>query len=127
MMPLESTPQEIAQFRHAEGFDRPLWVQFGAYAWNALHGDFGDSLRHGEPALGLTLERVPASAELAFTALALALIVAIPAGIVAAVRRNSLLDLGGATLRADRPEHAGVLACDHADLDLRSSARLVSG
>jgi peptide/nickel transport system permease protein len=93
MMPLESTPAEIARFRHAEGFDRPLWVQFAAFAWNALHGDFGDSLRHGEPALGLTLERVPASAELAFSALVLAVIVAIPAGVVAAVRRNSALDL----------------------------------
>ena len=94
MMPLESTPQEIAQFRHVHGFDRPLIVQFGDFAWHALRGDFGDSLRHGEPALGLTLERVPASAELAFTALALAVIVAIPAGVLAAVRRNSVLDLG---------------------------------
>ncbi|HMD01527.1 MAG TPA: ABC transporter permease [Candidatus Baltobacteraceae bacterium] len=93
MMPLESTQAEIAAFRHAQGFDRPLYVQFAAFAWNALHGDFGDSLRHGEPALSLTLERVPASLELAFTALSLAVIVAIPAGVVAAVRRNSLADV----------------------------------
>lgn len=93
MMPLESTPQEIAQFRHNHGFDRPLWLQFGTFAWSALHGDFGDSLRHGEPALGLALERVPASVELALAAISLAVLVAIPAGILAAVRRNSLLDI----------------------------------
>ena len=93
MMPLESTPQEIAAFRHNHGFDRPLWLQFVTFAWSALRGDFGDSLRHGEPALGLALERVPASVELAVTAMALAVVVAIPTGIVAAVRRNSLLDV----------------------------------
>jgi peptide/nickel transport system permease protein len=93
MMPLESTQAEIAQFRHENGFDRPLVVQFGSFAWNALHGDFGNSLRHGEPALGLALERVPASAELAFSALALALLVAIPAGVLAALERNSFVDV----------------------------------
>jgi ABC-type dipeptide/oligopeptide/nickel transport system permease component len=93
MMPLESTPAEIAAFRHNHGFDRPLWVQFGSFAWAALHGDFGDSLRHGEPALGLALERVPASVELALAAMSLAVVIAIPAGIIAAIRRNSLLDI----------------------------------
>ena len=93
MMPLESTQAEIAQFRHENGFDRPLPVQFASFAWNALHGDFGNSLRHGEPALGLALERVPASAELAFSALALALLVAIPAGVLAALERNSFVDV----------------------------------
>jgi len=93
MMPLESTPAEIAAFRHNHGFDRPLWVQFGAFAWAALRGDFGDSLRHGEPALGLALERVPASVELALAAMTLAVLVAIPAGIIAAIRRNTPIDV----------------------------------
>src|ERR1700680_1374357 len=75
MMPPEATTQQIAEFRHNQGFDRPLWVQFGSFAWAALHGDFGNSLRHGEPALGLALERVPASGELALSALVLAGIV----------------------------------------------------
>ena len=98
MMPLEATRAEIAAFRHAQGFDRPLWVQFASFAWNALHGDFGLSLRHGEPALGLALERVPASAELALTALALAVLVAVPAGTLAAVRRNSVVDVAARLL-----------------------------
>jgi ABC-type dipeptide/oligopeptide/nickel transport system permease component len=93
MMPPEATTQQIAEFRHNQGFDRPLWVQFGSFAWLALHGDFGNSLRHGEPALGLALERVPASVELAFSALALSVVVAVPIGVLAAVRRNSPLDL----------------------------------
>ncbi len=94
MMPLEATADQVAQFRHEEGFDRPLIVQYGTFLWALLHGNFGDSLRHGEPALGLALQRLPASGELALTALTLALLIAIPAGILAAVRRNSLLDLG---------------------------------
>ncbi len=98
MMPLESTQAEIAAFRHVHGFDRPLWVQFLAFAWNALHGDFGESLRHGEPALGLALERLPASAELALCALALAVAVAVPAGVLAAVKRNSALDVAARVL-----------------------------
>jgi peptide/nickel transport system permease protein len=98
MMPLESTQAEIAAFRHAQGFDRPLWVQFASFAWNLLHGNFGLSLRHGEPALGLALERVPASAELAVTALVLAVVVAVPAGTVAAVKRNSALDVAARLL-----------------------------
>ena len=98
MMPLESTQAEIAAFRHAQGFDRPLWVQFASFAWNLLHGNFGLSLRHGEPALGLALERVPASAELAITALVLAVVVAVPAGTVAAVKRNSALDVAARLL-----------------------------
>ncbi|MGP6189739.1 MAG: ABC transporter permease [Vulcanimicrobiaceae bacterium] len=94
MMPLEATADQVAQFRHEEGFDRPLIVQYGSFMWALAHGNFGDSLRHGEPALGLALQRLPASTELALTALALALLVAIPAGILAAVRRNTLLDFG---------------------------------
>jgi peptide/nickel transport system permease protein len=98
MMPLEATADQVAQFRHEEGFDRPLIVQYGTFMWALLHGNFGDSLRHGEPALGLALQRLPASAELALTALALALLIAIPVGILAAVRRNSWLDLGARVL-----------------------------
>ena len=93
MMPPEATTAEIANFRHEHGFDRPLVAQFATFALAVVHGDFGMSLRHGEPALGLALERVPASAELGLAALALALVVAIPAGVVSALRRDSALDL----------------------------------
>lgn len=92
MMPPDATAADIARFRHVQGFDRPLIVQYGDFAWRAIHGDFGDSLRHDEPALGLALERLPATGELSLVALLLAVAVAIPAGIIAATRRNSAAD-----------------------------------
>ena len=92
MMPPDATTEQVAAFRHNQGFDRPLYVQFGTFAWNALHGDFGNSLRQGEPALGLALERAPASIELAVSALLLAIFVAVPIGVLAALKRNSLID-----------------------------------
>jgi peptide/nickel transport system permease protein len=92
MLPPEASQQDVINFRHEYGFDRPVLVQFGDFALHAIRGDFGNSIRHGDPAMGLALERLPATAELAFSALLLAMIVAIPAGIVAAVKRETLVD-----------------------------------
>ena len=94
MLPPEATQQDIAIFRHNAGFDRPLWVQFVAFATQASHLDFGDSLRHGTPALGLALERLPATLELGLAALVIAVGVAVPAGVISAVRPNTPLDFG---------------------------------
>jgi peptide/nickel transport system permease protein len=91
MMPPESTPAEIEAFRHEEGFDRPLIVQFGTFALGALHGDLGESLRHDEPALPLALERLPATVELALAAFVLIVVVAIPAGVVSAARPRGFI------------------------------------
>ncbi len=74
------------------GFDDPFLVQYGRFLYGALRGDFGQSVRHGEPAFDLVMERMPATFELSGAALLIALCLAIPAGIVSAVRRNSLLD-----------------------------------
>ena len=74
------------------GFNDPFLVQYGRFLAGALRGDFGQSIRHGEPAFSLVLERMPATFELAGAALALALCLSVPAGIVSAVRRNSVLD-----------------------------------
>jgi peptide/nickel transport system permease protein len=93
MMPPESTASDLADFRHLHGFDRPLVVQFLAFATGVLRGDFGDSLRHGEPALGLVIARLPASGELALAALLIAVVVAVPTGILAALKRNSTVDV----------------------------------
>jgi len=91
MLPPESTPAEIEAFRHEEGFDRPLIVQFGTFALGALHGDLGQSLRHDEPALGLALERLPATVELALAAFVLVAVIAVPAGVVSAARPRGLI------------------------------------
>lgn len=92
MMPPEASAAEIAAFRHAEGFDRPLPVQFGVFALNVLHGDLGESLRHHEPALGIALERLPATIELAGAAFLLVVLVALPAGVISAIKPRSAWD-----------------------------------
>src|SRR5207249_10323358 len=74
------------------GFTVPSVVQYGRFLSGALRGDFGQSVRHGESAFTLVVERMPATFELAGAALVVALVLAIPAGIVSAVRRNTMLD-----------------------------------
>jgi ABC-type dipeptide/oligopeptide/nickel transport system permease component len=92
MLPLDASAEEIARFRHARGFDDPLPVQYWRFLRGVLRGDFGTSIRHDEPALGLVFERMPATFQLTAAALGIALLLAIPAGIVSAVFRNTALD-----------------------------------
>ena len=92
LLPPESTVEDIQKFREAMGFNDPFLVQYGRFLAGALRGNFGQSIRHGEPAFHLVVERMPATFQLAGAALAVALALAIPAGIISAVRRNSVLD-----------------------------------
>ena len=92
LLPPEASADDIRRFREAMGFDDPFLVQYGRFLSGALQGDFGKSIRHGEPAFGLVLERMPATFELAGAALLIALVLSIPAGIVSAVRRNTVVD-----------------------------------
>jgi ABC-type dipeptide/oligopeptide/nickel transport system permease component len=92
LLPPDATAEDIAKFRTAMGFDDPVAVQYLRFLKGAVRGDFGESLRHGEPAMGLVLERLPATFELAGAGLLIALGLAIPAGIVSAVRRNTSVD-----------------------------------
>jgi ABC-type dipeptide/oligopeptide/nickel transport system permease component len=92
LLPPEASAEDIRRFREAMGFDDPFLVQYGRFLRGALQGDFGRSIRHGEPAFTLVLERLPATFELAGAALLIALCLAIPAGIVSAVRRNTPVD-----------------------------------
>jgi peptide/nickel transport system permease protein len=71
------------------GLDQPLWVQFGRFVLGALHGDLGKSFVHGSSALGLILERMPATMELAMTAMLIAIAIGIPLGLWAGLRPNS--------------------------------------
>ncbi len=93
MMPPDASRAEIAAFRHAMGFDDPLAVQFLRYLLAALRGDFGISLRFHQPVLGLILERLPATALLAVTALGWSTIAGFVFGIVAAVNAGKWSDL----------------------------------
>jgi glutathione transport system permease protein len=92
MMPPESTRAEIDAFRHAQGFDRPLIVQFAWFAVSAAHGDLGLSLRHQEPAMSLALQRLPATIELAGSAFAIVALIGVPAGLLSALRPRTWID-----------------------------------
>lgn len=92
MMPREASPEDIAAFRKAMGFDRPLIVQFLDFVKGAAVGDFGSSLRYRLPALPLILERLPATIELATAALVLAIAVGVPLGMIAGTRPGSVWD-----------------------------------
>jgi ABC-type dipeptide/oligopeptide/nickel transport system permease component len=92
MLPPDVSAEEVARFRTAMGFDDPLAVQYWRFLRGALRGDFGNSLRHDEPALALVWQRMPATLELTLVAMAIALALAVPAGIVSAVFRYSALD-----------------------------------
>lgn len=92
MLPAETSEEQLKAFRQAMGFDRPLPEQFVKFFLRAATGDFGRSLRYNQPALELVVERYPATVALAISALAVATLVAIPAGVVGAVYRYSVLD-----------------------------------
>ena len=92
LLPDTATPEDRALFRRQHGLDGPIALQYVRYLGNLLHGDLGRSLVDQRPALGAVLERLPATMELAFTAIVLAVLVGIPVGVLSAVRRGTLLD-----------------------------------
>ena len=92
LAPLDTTAEELEVMRKAHGLDRPLPEQYWNFLTNALQGDFGKSIRNGLPALELALERLPATAVLTLTAYSIALIVAFPIGILAAINMNTWID-----------------------------------
>jgi len=91
-MPMDIQAKDVNEFRQRLGFNDPLPVQYGRFLAGALRGDFGESLRYKQDALGLVLERLPATLLLAGASLLLTVGVALPLGVLSAVRRNSLLD-----------------------------------
>jgi ABC-type dipeptide/oligopeptide/nickel transport system permease component len=92
LLPPDATAEDVREFRARMGFNDPFIVQYGRFLGGALRGDFGQSVRHGEPAFHLVVERLPATFELSGAALLVALVLAIPAGVISAVRRNSVTD-----------------------------------
>ena len=100
IVPIDATDAEIARAREILGLDRSLPEQYAIFLGNLLSGDFGQSYVFRQPALGLILERMPATIEMVLVAMALALVVAIPLGVYAGA------DPGG---RASRAIMAGSL------------------
>src|SRR5262249_50886227 len=96
-LPMDIQAKDVNEFRQRLGFNDPLIVQYARFVSGALHGDFGESLRYKRDALGLVLERLPATLSLAAVALVLTFCVAVPVGVISAVRRGSLWDYVGMT------------------------------
>ena len=87
-----ATPQAVAEIRARLGLDQPLPAQFLRYVGDLARGDFGSSLTTGQPVLSDIATRLPASAELVLVALLVAVSIAVPLGIIAALRERSLVD-----------------------------------
>lgn len=88
----DATAEDHDRLRKELGFDRPVYVQYLSYMRGVVQGDFGESIRSGQPALDLVLERMPATILLAVAAMALAIVIAFPAGVIAAINRGRLID-----------------------------------
>ncbi len=94
----EATPQAVAALRAKLGLDQPIPVQYAKWLGSVLRGDLGRSIRSNQPVSEAIAERLPVTVELAILSIAISLSIAIPAGIVAAMRRNSVLDAGSTFL-----------------------------
>jgi len=114
----QATPEQFAQFREKHGLDRPpFFFSFPRdtngerhFAWHGvdnrytdywralLHGDMGLSFRNDRPVISLILERYPATIELAIVAMAIAIIIAIPLGVIAGTNRGTLIDNGASVV-----------------------------
>ena len=98
MMPRTASPEQIEAFRETMGFNRPIVVQFWDFFKGAIVGDFGNSLHFRIPALPLVLERLPGTIQLAGVALAMAVVIAIPLGLIGGFNPGSLIDSLGRAL-----------------------------
>ncbi|MFC2015462.1 ABC transporter permease [Chloroflexota bacterium] len=89
---IKATPESLAAMTKRMGLDKPLWVQFGIYADNLLHGNMGDSLVYRVPVLQLIKARLPLTLFLAGYAAVLAVAMAVPLALTAALRKGSVID-----------------------------------
>lgn len=92
-----ASPQDIAELRANLGLDKPLFEQYVTFLRNAVTGDLGNSFRTGQPVTTMIVERIPATAELAIAAMLVAVAIAIPLGVVAAVWRGTAIDYSAMT------------------------------
>lgn len=89
-----AAPRDVEELRHRLGLDAPLTTQYVQFMRGVARGDLGRSLRTGQPVVASIAERMPATIELALAAVALALVIAIPLGVIAAVKRGTWADHG---------------------------------
>jgi len=92
-----AAPQDVAELRAKLGLDRPLLTQYLSFLRGAVSGNLGQSFRTGQPVTAMIVERMPATAELALAAIVVAIALALPLGIVAAVWKGTAIDYGAMT------------------------------
>jgi peptide/nickel transport system permease protein len=92
MLPDDASAEDMAQLRHALGLDRPLPVQYWVFISKAVQGDFGRSIKGQMPVIDMLKERLPNSLKLGAVALGIAVLLAFPLGVVAAVKKGTALD-----------------------------------
>ncbi len=96
LLPLEATVEDAERVRAAWGLDRPLYIQYFKFLGNAVTGDFGESIKHrDQQAIDLVFDRLPNTAMLAGLALVVATAVAIPIGVLSAVKKDTVFDYVG--------------------------------
>jgi peptide/nickel transport system permease protein len=98
LVPDYYTEEQIQAVREAYGFDRPIYVQYIDFLGRAVQGDFGRSFQNREPAWDLVMDALPRTAQLAFAALVIGVIVAVPLGLLAAIYHNSFIDFAVTTM-----------------------------
>ena len=106
LMPLDAKKQDIEALRKSMGLDDPQWVQYARFMKNLARGDLGNSFHYKQPALELLVERMPATFQLALSAMLFAIVIGIPLGIISAVKQGKALDalcVGAATLGQSIP------------------------
>jgi peptide/nickel transport system permease protein len=94
----ERDPEALAAIRTRYHLDEPVVVQYGIWIWGVLQGNFGQSMRINVPVRDLVLEKLPVTIQLATMALIIALSIGIPAGIISAVKKNTILDYGASAV-----------------------------
>lgn len=92
MAPREASAEDIQELRVLMGYDRPLAVQFFDFFTGALRGDFGNSMHYRAPAMGMVIARLPATLQLAMTALVFAALLGVPLGVIGGSKPGSLWD-----------------------------------
>ncbi|MDP3082974.1 MAG: ABC transporter permease [Rubrivivax sp.] len=90
----DADPSVIAHLREKLNLDKPLPLRYAYWVGGVLQGDLGDSVRSGQPVLDLILQKLPVTIELALLSMAVALLIGIPTGIVAAISRGTVWDHG---------------------------------
>src|SRR5436309_3479630 len=92
LLPEDATDEDVAIVRHAWGLDQPGYVQYFYFVRNAVTGNLGRSFRYARPVTQLIAERLPATIELSVLAMIIALLIAVPIGVMAGAKPNSAAD-----------------------------------